>query len=121
MLAEIHMLCAEAQARVAAQEAPKYSSGTGAEPKGAESARFTEYPAPPIWKAWQLDSWHRLQGGLTETLGVPLSGFRKRNNVVSERRTNRVVVAGSGAERPERHLERDAHETDRFAVKRLTV
>jgi len=50
MLAEIHMLCAEAQARVAAQEVPKYSSGT--EQKGAESARFTEYPAPPIWKAW---------------------------------------------------------------------
>ena len=53
MLAEIHMLRAEAQARVAAQEAPKYySSGTGAEQKGAETARFTEYPAPPIWKAW---------------------------------------------------------------------
>src|SRR5262249_34126380 len=69
----------------------------------------------------QLDWWRRLQGGLPETLGVPLSGLRKRNNGVSERRTNRVVVAGSGAERPERHLERDAHETDCFAVKRLTV
>jgi hypothetical protein len=45
----------------------------------------------------------------------------KRNNGVSERRTNRVVAAGGGAERPERHLERDAHETDRFAVERLTL
>jgi hypothetical protein len=62
-----------------------------------------------------------LQSALTQTLGVPVSAFRKRNNVVSECRTNRVVAAGSAAERGERHLERDTHQTDRFAVERLTV
>jgi hypothetical protein len=53
-----------------------------------------------------------LQSALTQTLGVPVSAFRKRNNVVSECRTNRVVAAAGGAERPECHLERDTHQTD---------
>jgi hypothetical protein len=43
MLAEIFMLRLEAAARVAAQEAPKYSPRTGAERKTSEAGAFTEY------------------------------------------------------------------------------
>ena len=52
MLAEIFMLRLEAVARIAAQEAPKYSSGTVRERRGAETASFTEYPLLAILKAW---------------------------------------------------------------------
>ena len=52
MLAEIFILRLEVMARIAALEEPQYSGGTVREPKPAETAAFTAYPAPAIAKPW---------------------------------------------------------------------
>jgi hypothetical protein len=63
----------------------------------------------------------RLQGTLTETLGIALADLRQHDDALGQRRPNGVVAARSGAERGQRHLKGNTHLTDRFAVKVVTV
>jgi hypothetical protein len=69
MLAEIFMLRLEATARVAAQEAPKYSLGTRAERK--TSGALLNIRLAAIWKAW-LDHGRVTRGlRLSQTTRAP--------------------------------------------------
>jgi hypothetical protein len=50
-----------------------------------------------------------------------LSGFRKLDDLPSDGLTNRVGVVGRGAERSQRDLEGNTHQTDGFAVEAMAV
>jgi hypothetical protein len=46
------------------------------------------------------------QGAVTETLGIVLTGLRKRDDVASERGADWVIVIRRSAKRRQRNLER---------------
>jgi ABC-type uncharacterized transport system substrate-binding protein len=82
---------------------------------GLEVALRTAAPSECISRA------DRQQGAVAEQLGIALTGFRKCDDALRQRRTNGVVPVGGGAERGQRHLKGNPHLTDRFAVELLTV
>ena len=61
-----------------------------------------------------------LQGTLTETIGIALAVLRQLDDALSQRPSDGVVAIRSEAERGQRHLERNPHLTDLFAVKFAT-
>src|SRR6476659_10427005 len=61
------------------------------------------------------------QGAVTEPLGIALTGFRKCDDVLRKRGTNGVVPVGGGAERGQRHLKGNTHQTDGFAVELMAA